>query len=256
MTVEMMPVNSNADASPTVRQECKRPAGYSSAGRLGLTLVINPPAMAETVVRVAALADLHCTKTLAGRLPTAVRAHCRVGRPAAAGRRPDRLRSAGGSARAGEGTRRRCRIPVAAVLGNHDVESGKADEVTRDSRRGRTHRAGRRCVRAARHRHRRRQGLRRRIRQARARSVGRDDHQAVRPRGGRRGAEARGGARAPAHAAARRAAALLTGPADRGGRAARDLSVPRIEPPRGAARTVSGVARVPRPRAPRASSKG
>ena len=51
--------------------------------------------------------------------------------------------------------------------------------------------------------------------------------------------------------AADRAAALLADPADGRGRAARDLSVPRLEPARGADRPLSGVARLPRPRAPR-----
>ena len=95
------------------------------------------------------------------------------------------------------------RIPAAAVLGNHDLESGKAGRGASDSDRRRARRARRRRVRAAGHRHRRREGLRRRLRPARARPVGRDDHQAVRARGGRRGAEARGGAGAPAHRAAR-----------------------------------------------------
>ncbi len=91
------------------------------------------------------------------------------------------------------------RIPAAAVLGNHDLESGKAGRGASDPRGRRPRRARRRRLRAAGHRHRRRQGIRRRLRPARARPLGRDDHQAVRARGGRRGAEARGGARAAAH---------------------------------------------------------
>ena len=60
--------------------------------------------------------------------------------------------------------------------------------------------------------------------------------QGVRAGGGERGAEARTGAGAAAHAAQGRAAALLADPRDRRGRAARDLPVSRLEPARGAAR--------------------
>ena len=74
---------------------------------------------------------------------------------------------------------------------------------------------------------RRHQGLLRRLRPPRARPVGRRDHQAVRPRSGRRGAQARVGAGPAAHRPADRGAALLADPGHRRGRAAGDLPVPR-----------------------------
>src|SRR4029077_14269590 len=112
-----------------LRQKCKRPAGYSSAGRLGLTLVITPPAMAETVVRVAALADLHCTKTSQGAFqPLFARIAesadlLLLARDLTDYGLPEEARGLAKELTA-------LRIPVAAVLGHHDVESGKAEEVT------------------------------------------------------------------------------------------------------------------------------
>ena len=100
------------------------------------------------------------------------------------------------------------KIPMVAVLGNHDYESGQQDEVAKNPRRRRRHDARRRHHRDPRHRLRRRQGLRRRIRPARARPLGRGDHQEVRPRSDRRGAEARIRAGASAHRTPDRAAPL------------------------------------------------
>lgn len=84
--------------------------------------------MAENVVRVAALGDLHCTRTSQGGLQTLF---ARVAEAA------DVLLIAGDltdyglpeEARALAKDLTALRIPVAAVLGNHDIESGKADEV-------------------------------------------------------------------------------------------------------------------------------
>ena len=109
-----------------LRHRCKGSAGYSSAGQLGLTLVVNSPAMDETVVRVAALADLHCTKTSQGAFQPLF---ARIAESA------DLLLLAGDLTDYGLPEEARVlakelttlRIPVAAVLGNHDVESGKAD---------------------------------------------------------------------------------------------------------------------------------
>ena len=128
--------NPKEEASPTpVRSANVRPATAQPAG-LGLTLVINPPAMAETVVRVAALADLHCTKTSQGAFQPLF---ARIAESA------DLLLMAGDLTDYGLPEEARVlakeltalRIPVAAVLGNHDFESGKADEVRADSRRRR-----------------------------------------------------------------------------------------------------------------------
>jgi len=85
--------------------------------------------MAETVVRVAALADLHCTKTSQGAFQPLF---ARIAESA------DLLLLAGDLTDYGLPEEARVlakeltalRIPVAAVLGNHDVESGKAEEVT------------------------------------------------------------------------------------------------------------------------------
>src|SRR5262245_35924983 len=95
---------------------------------LGLARVVNPPAMAETVVRVAALADLHCTKTSQGAFQPLF---ARVAEAA------DLLLLAGDltdyglpeEARALAREMSTLRIPVVSVLGNHDFESGKEQEV-------------------------------------------------------------------------------------------------------------------------------
>jgi Icc-related predicted phosphoesterase len=80
------------------------------------------------IVRVAALADLHCTKTSQGAFQPLF---------ASIGESADALLLAGDLTDYGLPDEARVlakeltalRIPVAAVLGNHDVESGKADEV-------------------------------------------------------------------------------------------------------------------------------
>src|SRR5437762_4770445 len=84
--------------------------------------------MAENVVRVAALADLHCTKTSQGAFQPLF---ARIAESA------DVLLLAGDLTDYGLPEEARVlakeltalRIPVAAVLGNHDMESGKADDV-------------------------------------------------------------------------------------------------------------------------------
>jgi Icc-related predicted phosphoesterase len=84
--------------------------------------------MAGRTVRVAALADLHCTKASAGALQPLF---ARIAEAA------DVLLIAGDLTDYGLPDEARVlareltamRIPVAAVLGNHDVESGKQDEV-------------------------------------------------------------------------------------------------------------------------------
>jgi Icc-related predicted phosphoesterase len=84
--------------------------------------------MAERVVRVAAIGDLHCTKTSQGTLQPLF---ARVGEMA------DVLLMAGDLTDYGLPEEARIlarelsalRIPVAAVLGNHDIESGKEGDV-------------------------------------------------------------------------------------------------------------------------------
>src|SRR5580704_14229410 len=84
--------------------------------------------MAGTVVRVAALADLHCTKTSQGAF------HPLFSRVVESA---DMLLIAGDLTDYGLPEEARVlakelttlRIPVAAVLGNHDLESGRAEEV-------------------------------------------------------------------------------------------------------------------------------
>jgi len=86
--------------------------------------------MAENVVRVAALADLHCTKTSQGAFQPLF---ARIVESS------DMLLLAGDLTDYGLPEEARVlakelgtlRIPVCAVLGNHDLESGKADEVTK-----------------------------------------------------------------------------------------------------------------------------
>jgi Icc-related predicted phosphoesterase len=84
--------------------------------------------MAATVVRIAALGDLHCTKTSQGVFQPLF---ARIAESA------DILLIAGDLTDYGLADEARVlakelsalRIPTAAVLGNHDLESGKADEV-------------------------------------------------------------------------------------------------------------------------------
>src|SRR3954464_2619566 len=86
--------------------------------------------MAGTVVRVAALADLHCTKTSQGAFQGLF---TRVSESAdfavIAGDLTDYGLPEEAAVLARELTA--LRIPAAAVLGNHDLESGKSDEVRR-----------------------------------------------------------------------------------------------------------------------------
>ena len=119
------------------------------------------------------------------------------------------------------------KIPIVAVLGNHDYESGKPDEVRQI-----LVEAGVTCStatmrdpwrRLCRH-----QRLRRRFRPRDARILGRADDQALCAGGARRSAEAGVGAGAAAHAPAHRGAALCSHSGDRGGRAAGDLCFSRM----------------------------
>ena len=208
-------------------------------------------ATGETV-RIAAVADIHCTKTSQGALQPLFAQARRQRRRAAAVRRPDRLRPARGGARPGARAGRRApSMPTIAVLGNHDFESGQAEEVAQilcDAGRDDARRRG--CevmgigfagVK----------GFCRRVRPRRARLVGRAGDQGVRARGARRGAQARVGAGPAAHRAARRRAALRADPGHGRGRAAGDLPLPRLQPPGGAAQPLPGGRRLPRPRPPR-----
>src|SRR5262245_29152078 len=84
--------------------------------------------MAETVVRVAAVADLHCTKTSQGAFQSLF---LRVQEAADVVLIGGDLTDYGlpEEARVLAKELGTLRVPAAAVLGNHDIESGKADEV-------------------------------------------------------------------------------------------------------------------------------
>ena len=86
--------------------------------------------MAGSVVRIAALADLHCTKTSQGAFQTLFTQVSDAADIAViAGDLTDYGLPEEAAVLARELTA--LRIPAAAVLGNHDIESGKADEVCR-----------------------------------------------------------------------------------------------------------------------------
>ena len=84
--------------------------------------------MAGRVVRVAALADLHCTKTSHGGFQALF---ARLAEAADVALIAGDLTDYGlpEEARVLAKELASVRIPIAAVLGNHDIESGKADEV-------------------------------------------------------------------------------------------------------------------------------
>jgi len=128
------------DESPELRRlgikhrqsMCKGPARrgqLSSAWSANLGVALEAPArMAVKAVRVAALGDTHCTRTAQGAFQPLF---SRIAETA------DILLIAGDLTDYGLPDEARVlakelapvRIPMAAVLGNHDVESGKADEV-------------------------------------------------------------------------------------------------------------------------------
>ncbi len=84
--------------------------------------------MAESVVRVAALADLHCTKTSQGAFqPLFARIAESADILLIAGDLTDYGLPEEAQVLAKELTA--LRVPVAAVLGNHDMESGKSEDV-------------------------------------------------------------------------------------------------------------------------------
>ena len=85
--------------------------------------------MAGPVVRVAALADLHCTKTSQGAFQTLF---ARVSESADIAVIAGDLTDNGLPEEAAVLARElsALRIPAAAVLGNHDLESGKSGEVS------------------------------------------------------------------------------------------------------------------------------
>ena len=151
------------------------------------------------VVRIAALGDLHCSKTSQGTLQPLL---------AKAAESAELLLLAGDLTDYGLPEEARIlareltavRVPIVAVLGNHDFESGKSDEVRQilaeagitilDGDACETHGIGIAGVK----------GFGGGFGQRALGAVGRSHHQAVRARGGRRSAEARDGARAPAGA--------------------------------------------------------
>src|SRR5262249_17029933 len=196
--------------------------------------------MTRKVVRLAALGDLHCTKTSQGMFQPLF---ARVSESA------DVLLLAGDLTDYGLPEEARVlarelasiRVPIAAVLGNHDLESDKQAEVASilvdagvallDGDACELQGIGIAGVK----------GFGGGVGQRAPAPSGRAHHQAVRARSGERGAETRSGARAAAHLTARRLAALLACTADMRRRTAGDLSVRRIEPPRGTAGPLPGL---------------
>src|SRR5262249_14938833 len=84
--------------------------------------------MAETTVRVAAIAGLHCTKTSQGAFqPLFARIQESADLVVIAGDLTDY--GLPEEARVLAKELAALRLPAVAVLGNHDIESGKADEV-------------------------------------------------------------------------------------------------------------------------------
>src|SRR6266516_2249441 len=65
MTIEIT-VRPSADVSPTASQGARRRPPTAQPASIWPNSCNEPAAMAENVVRVAALADLHCTKTSHG----------------------------------------------------------------------------------------------------------------------------------------------------------------------------------------------
>jgi Icc-related predicted phosphoesterase len=108
----------------------ERPRRFPHGGSVafGSTLDTHTARMAGSVVRLAAVGDLHCTKTSQGTFQSLF---ARVAQAA------DVLLIAGDLTDYGHPDEARVlarelnalRIPVAAVFGNHDLESGKQDEI-------------------------------------------------------------------------------------------------------------------------------
>src|SRR6266536_1417167 len=127
MTIETT-VRPRADVSPTSAQSASRRPSTAQPASIWLNAGNEPAAMAENVVRVAALADLHCTKTSQGAFQPLL---TRIGESA------DLLLLAGDLTDYGLPEEARVvlkelsslRIPIVAVLGNHDYESGKEEEI-------------------------------------------------------------------------------------------------------------------------------
>src|SRR5258705_7921970 len=117
MTMEMT-VRPRADVSPTSSQGASHRPSTAQPASIWPNSCNKPAAMAENVVRVAALADLHCTKTsqgafqpLFGRIVESADLLLLAGDLTDYGL-PDEARVLAKELTA-------LRIPVAAVLGNH-----------------------------------------------------------------------------------------------------------------------------------------
>ena len=187
-------------------------------------------AMAKDVVRVAAVGDLHCTRTSQGAFQPLFAQIAEVRRSAGPRRRPDRSRPA----RRGPGPRPRARdasacrpSPYSATTTSNPDQQDEVRQILAGCRR---HRARRRRRARSRDRHRRGQGVRRRVRPAArsgrgaSRSIKQFVHEAVNEALKLEAALAR--LRTPPASIALHA--LLADPADRRGRAAGDLPVPRL----------------------------
>ena len=128
LTKPRSPEMGNANGMPGARSRFSLPSTRTGEASGDGSKQAEADGTQGAVVRVGALADLHCTKTLQGKLQPLLAAGGPGGRRAAAVRRSDGLRSAGrGDVLARE--LNAVHVPMIGVLGNHDFESGKQDEV-------------------------------------------------------------------------------------------------------------------------------
>ena len=179
----------------------------------------------KTEVRLAAVADIHFGRDLAGQPAGALRAGRRGRRHPAARRRPDVVRPARGGADPGSGADRRREDPDRGGARQSRVRVGaRGARSPRSSPTSACALLDGELVRADGRRLRRREGVRRRLRRAGARAVGRAHDEAVRARRGARDAEARVGPGAASAPLARVVAGALRADPRRRSRASRARS--------------------------------
>ena len=182
-----------------VSAECRRPGRRGPPAQAGNT-TMERSTNSRTPLRIAAIGDIHVSKTSQGTFqPLFAQISSTADVLVLCGDftdygLPDEARILARELTAS------VKIPVIAVLGNHDYESGQAGRDPADPHRCRRHRARRRGHRGPWRRLCRREGLCRRLRPRRARPVGRAGDQAVRAGSGGRSAEARSRAGPAAHA--------------------------------------------------------
>ena len=138
------------------------------------------------------------------------------------------------------------KVPMLAVLGNHDCEANATEKVRDALREGGFVVVGRQ-LRGEGRRFRGREGFLRWVWPRCPRPMGGGGRQALRTRGRPGSLETGTRARTSADLRANRAAALRTGRRDRDRRAARNLPLSRKQPPRGAAQPARRDRDLPRP---------